>query len=243
MHIRKESRNEFDHGTQCERCGLTWPTHRLQHVRHVCGTLPDGSDGRAWSGVLAAGQSERQGSRLQPLREGGGGDRFRARRPASAVALDPHGTARRWPVAAHVVGRGARLHRRHVEGNHRGIRWSRHCPLGSFGSLHRPDQDFLAGTRLTELLQPRRLLRRQRPQRRSITHWIQPCGVDPRHEARQASRAVRTQHRRIADGQRGQGFHGGDRRRHALHLHRSAPRSLHARPLAIGRCDPTATTH
>ncbi|MCK7577576.1 MAG: hypothetical protein MZV65_18405 [Chromatiales bacterium] len=115
-----------------------------------------------------AGQSARRGHRRQPLREGCGRPRLRVRRPAAADAADPQGPARQRPVAAGVLGRGPRLHRRQAEGDDRGLRPARHRALRSRRLLHRPDPDLRAGARLAELLQPRRLLQRQRPQRRAL---------------------------------------------------------------------------
>ena len=94
--------------------------------------------------------------------------------------LDPHGAAWRWPVAARVLGRGPRLHRRQVERNDRGLRRARHRALGSRRPLQRLDADLRAGARLAELLQPRRRLRRQRAQRRAFDLRLRPRGADPR---------------------------------------------------------------
>ena len=66
--------------------GRPGPAHGLQHVRHVRGALPDGSDRRGRSGRLDAGQSARRGHRRQPVREGLGRAGLRVRRPAAADA-------------------------------------------------------------------------------------------------------------------------------------------------------------
>ena len=137
--------DESHNGTERERCGCPRSTHGLQHVRHVRGAVPDRGDGRGRSGGLAAGQSARQGHRRQPLREGFGrpGARVR-RRPAAADAADPHGPAWRRPVAAGVLGRGPRLHRRQAARDDRGVRRARHRALRSRRPLQRPDPDLRA---------------------------------------------------------------------------------------------------
>ena len=58
----------------------------------------------------------------------------------------------------------------------------------------------------------------------------------PRPEAHQAPGALRPQHRRIADGQGGQGLHGRGGQRDARHLHRSARQhdGLQGHPLLAG---------
>ena len=123
-----------------------------------------------------------------------------------------------------------------LQGDDRGIRRARHRALRSRRPLHRPNQDLRAGARLAELLQPRRRLRRQRPQRRAFDLRLRPRGAHPRPGPRQAPGALRPQHHRIAHGQGGQGLHGRGGARDARHLHRSAcqPHGLQSDPLLAG---------
>ena len=232
--------NELHHGTQRARRGRPGPAHGLQHVRHVRGPLPDRSDGRGRPRRLAAGQSTRRGHRRQPLREGLGrpGSRVR-RRPEAADAADPHGAARRRPVAADVLGRSPRLHRREAEGDDRGLRRARHRAVRSRRTVQRPDAHVRAGARLAELLQPRRHLRRQSPQRRALDLRLRLRRAHSRPDAHQAPGALRPQHRRIADGQGGQGLHGRHGQGDALHLHRSARQhdGLQSDPLLAGAAE------
>ena len=175
--------------------------------------------------------------------KGSAGLAFEYATTAAADAADPQRPARRRPVAAGVLGRGSRLHRRQAARDDRGLRRARHRALRSRRPLQRPDPDLRAGARLAELLQPRRRLRRQRPQRRALDLRLRPRGAHPRPGAREAPRALRPQHRRVADGQGGQGLHGRGGERDARHLHRSARHaSPPARRPATGRCARTATT-
>ena len=211
------------HGTERERCGCPRSTHGLQHVRHVRDPLPDRSDGRGRSRGLGAGQCARHGHRRQPLRQGFGRTGFRVRRrPATADATDPHGPAWRRPVAAGILGRGPRLHRRQAARDDRGLRRARHRALRSRRPFQRPDADLRAGARLAELLRPRRRLRRQHPQRCALALRRRCHGAPLRPEEHQAPRALRPQYGRVAHGQRGQGLHGRAGERDALHLHRPA---------------------
>ena len=155
----------------------------------------------------------RQGRR----RPGPGG-----RRPAAADAADPQRPARQRAVAARVVGRGAGLHRRQAEGDGRAARPARHRAVGPRRLLRRPVAHLRQGAGFAQLLQPRRHLRRQRAQRRALDLRLQPRRPGARLQPHQARGAVRPQHRRVADGQGGQGLHGGLGQRHALHLHRPA---------------------
>ena len=218
----KGDRYEFHHGTKRPGRGGPGPAHGLQHVRHVRGALPDGSDRRGRSSRLDTGQSARRGDRRQPLREGRCRPGLRARRPAAADAAHPQGPARRRPVAAGVLGRGPRLHRRQAEGDDRGFRPARHRAFRSRRTLRRPDEDLRAGARLAELLQPRRLLQRERSQCRALDLRLRLRRARLRPEEHEAPRALRPQHRRIAHGQGGKGLHGRRGERDARHLHRSA---------------------
>ena len=116
------------------------------------------------------------------------------------------------------------------------LRRARHRALRSRRLLQRPDPNLRAGARLAELLQPRRRLRRQRPQRRALDLRLRPRGAHLRPEAREAPRALRPQHRRVADGQGGQGLHGRGGQGDARHLHRSARQHhrLQGDPLLAG---------
>ena len=185
---------------------------------------------------LDPGESARRGHRRQPLREGRGRPRLRVRRPAAADAAHPQGPARQRPVAAGVLGRGPRLHRRQAEGDDRGLRPARHRALRSRRLLRRPDEDLREGARLAELLQPRRLLQRQRPQRRALDLRLPLRRARLRLREHEAPRPLRPQHRRIAHGQGGQGLHGRRGERDARHLHRPARHrhGLQGHPLLAG---------
>ena len=116
------------------------------------------------------------------------------------------------------------------------VRGTRYRAVRPQRPVHRPDPHLPAGARLAELLQPRRQLRRQRPQRGALALRLRSRGAPVRLGAHQAPGALRPQPARVADGQGGQGVHGGDGERDALHLHRS-PRHDHrlqGHPLLAG---------
>ena len=125
-------------------------------------------------------------------------------------------------MAPRLVGRGAGLHRRQARGNRRTVRAARHRAVRPRRPVQRPVAHLRQGAGFAQLFQPRRHLRRQRAQRRALDLRLQPRRPGARLQPHPARGAVRPQHRRVADGQGGQGLHGGAWQRHALHLHRPA---------------------
>ena len=119
------------------------------------------------------------------------------------------------------------------------VRRARHRAVRSRRTVQRPDAHVRPGARLAELLQPRRHLRQQPPQRRALDLRLRLRSAHSRPDAHQAPGALRPQHRRIAHGQGGQGLHGRHGQGDALHLHRSARQhdGLQSDPLLAGAAE------
>ena len=168
---------------------------------------------------------------------------LRVRRPAAADAADPQGPARQRPVAAGVLGRGPRLHRRQAEGDDRGVRRARHRALRSRRALRRPDPDLRAGARLAELLQPRRHLQRQRAQRRALDLRLRRRRARLRpHRTRSTSSSTVATSSNRSWSRRPRPSWARWRTGCASPTSIRAPASRPARPPATGRCARTATT-
>ena len=100
------------------------------------------------------------------------------------IRMGPRGSR---PVAAGVLGRGPRLHRRQAAGDHPRIRRARHRIVRSQRPLHRSDADLHTGAGLAELRHPRCRLYRQRSQRGAHALRLQPRAAHPRPGARSTS--------------------------------------------------------